>query len=717
MVQRVAKRVGPWARACLLVAALSGLVAAAPRQDGVGGLADVLARLEAASAEERRLAEAELGARVGPADGPELARFAQAASAEARARVAAALAQHDRHLELVDALLAAGGAAAELGDAALDGLVARFEPGLFDAPLVDVALWQRLEELGSRGAAPLGRLDLAQPPYDVARDLSRWDGLPLRLVVDPVLVHTPAPPTGSVGEFVGDWRDMLRELVLRLDLAFEAHLVAPDGPRDEAPILVLRVTRRGLEGRVRGRDLVERWLEQYRAPERPADRAAAASALATLGWPAGQQHLLARWRSRGERDALVGLLNAAEFGTAPPSLPSRADAARILDLVRADVFDGGPRRGLFARDALEGLVGLPRLDASGGALFADADGTPLVLVPEPSQARRSSGDAAFARFALELTGRARITAPGLEERLRAWIAGPPAEVRPAERLLALAAWARCSTAPAPAPVAPAALLREARDRAAAEELWTVLAASGAPLPEDWLDPAAWNALDGASGVWPRAVAVAWCVARGDVERAAVGVRSSFPDDDSRAVGRDELAVVLAAAVGRGAGAIVRAVLEAAAIDAHAAAHADELAALSGARDTTRDAAFADGLHARAVGRRDGGGHGDPVLLGALVASPAGERARALLLGEFVGAAEAPAEARARRDAVLAGLERAAHTWFAARRDGEAAAFVAALKRMARERARDPLAERVLALEWPRGAGPAPQPLRRGAALQ
>ncbi len=685
-------------------AASASFAAAADEQ-----LDEILARLDSDSALARNAAEAVLCDALVPTDGPRLVAWSANASAEGRARVAAALARRDRHLGLVLELRTAGGEARAIGEAALDGLVARFDPALFDAPLVDAALWRRLEELGRTRSAPLGRLDFTRAPFDVLRDLARFDGLPLRLVVDPALVHSPLPAAaGAV--VIGDWRDMLREAVLRHDLAFEAHLEEPDAARDRAPILAVRVTRRGLEGRLRGRDLLARWLDQFAAPERPIERVAAARALASFGWPAAQEFLVRRWRERGDVDALVGLLAGAELGTAPPSFPTRDDARRALDLVRADLATASAARGVLARDVLEGFVALPRIAPDGGALFADESGAPLVLVPALEDTERSAASAAFARFALELTARARLEAPGLDVRLRTWIEAPASEVLPRERLWALAAHARCVAEPAPTPSDVFALLATAGTRFEAQELSALLAASAAPSPSAWSDPTALAPLAANATGWPRAVALSWCLALRDAERAAAVVRSAFPARVGEAWHRVELATALEHALALGEQALVRDVLARAATGSVAAGFTDELGALCGALDLANDLSTADALYARAVERRDEDGHGDPLLLGALAASGAGIRARQLLLGELVGALEGSDEERSA--AVLAGLERAVWTWFRARRDGEAVAFVSAVKRLARERRSGPLAALVLAAEWPRGAGPAPIDLTR-----
>lgn len=676
-------------------------------------LDELFARLESDSALARNAAEAALCDALAPTDGARLVAWAATASAEGRARVAAALARKDRHLGLVLELRGAGGEARAIGEAALDGLVARFEPALFDAPIVDATLWRRLEELGRTRTSVLGRLDFSRAPFEALRDLARFDGLPLRLVVDPGLVHSPAPATGGA-VVVGEWRDMFREAVLRHDLAFEAHLAEPDVARDRAPILAVRVTRRGLEGRTSGRDLLVRWLDQYEAPERPVDRLAAARALASFGWPAAQELLVRRWRERGDADALRGLLAGAELGTAPPSFPDREDTRRALDLVRADLASASATRGVLARDVLEGFVALPRIAPDGGALFADASGAPLVLVPALEETPRSASAAAFAAFALELTARARLEAPGLAERLSAWLLAPPSDVTPNERRWALAAHARCVAGPAPTPNDVFALLATARSRFEAEELGALLAASSAPVPSTWSDPAQFAPLASAPNGWPRAVALAWCLTRVDAERASAVVRSSFPARADAAWHRAELAVALEHTLALGEADLVKDVLAGAATGAAAAGFADELGALCGAIDLANDASTADALYARAVERRDDDGHGDPLLLGALAASPAGTRARQLLLGELVGALEDGDTQRS--DAVVAGLERAVWTWFRARRDGEAVAFVSAVKRLARERRTGPLATLLLATEWPRGAGPAPIDLSRPVAL-
>ncbi len=677
-------------------------------------LDDLLERLESDSALARNAAEAALCDALAPTDGARLVAWAATASAEGRARVAAALARKDRHLGLVLELRGAGGDARAIGEAALDGLVARFEPALFDAPIVDATLWRRLEELGRTRTAVQGRLDFRRAPFETLRDLARFDGLPLRLVVDPGLVHSPAPAGGGA-VVVGEWRDMFREALLRHDLAFEAHLAEPDVARDRAPILAVRVTRRGLEGRTSGRDLLVRWLDQYEAPERPIDRLAAARALASFGWPAAQDFLVRRWRERGDADALRGLLAGAELGLAPPSFPDREDTRRVLDLVRADLASSAATRGVLARDVLEGFVALPRIAPDGGPLFADASGAPLVLVPALEETPRSASAAAFAAFALELTARARLEAPGLAERLAAWLLAPPSDVKPNERRWALAAHARCVASPAPTPNDVFALLATARTRFEAEELSALLASSGAALPLDWNDPTRLAPLADAQSGWPRSVALAWCLTRADAERASAVVSSAFPARPDAAWHRVELATALEHTLALGEAGLVKDVLAGAATGAAAAGFADELGALCGALDLANDASSADALYARAVERRDDDGHGDPLLLGALVTSPAGTRARQLLLGELVGALEADDSERS--DAVLAGLDRAIWTWFRARRDGEAVGFVSAVKRLARERRTGPLAAAILATEWPRGAGPAPIDLTRPLALE
>jgi hypothetical protein len=151
-------------------------------------------------------------------------------------------------------------------------------------------------------------------------------------------------------------------------------------------------------------------------------------------------------------------------------------------------------------------------------------------------------------------------------------------------------------------------------------------------------------------------------------------------------------------------------------------------ALSGsigvAEDSRREA-----LYVRAVARRGPSGHGDPQLLAALVVGSTGDRARSLLLGEFVGACDeggGPLDraARERGEHVLAALERAITTRLAAGEDASAQRFTSSIQNLARQRVAlaggtvgAELAARVLSASWPRPLGWEPTDLARPGPIR
>lgn len=717
------------ASATVVVATLSMVATGAPAPEAGAGasapalearravpdLAMLLAALEAGGADERQRAEGQLSAALTLDAAPDLVRWIETATAEGRARLASALARRDAHLALVLALGDADESTRGVVRAALDGIIARFDVGLFDAPLTGYGLGLHLDRVVRDQAPMLGRLDLAQHPLDVARDLARWGGLPLRLVVDPVLATAPQPapqPAPATGfALVGDWRALLDGLGA-LDLTLEGHLLEPESDLDEPRVLFLRVTRRGLEGTATGRALLERWLA------RSTDSLEAARALASTGWPAAQQLLVQRLRSSQDPIALRALVWGAETGVFPLGFPTRADADLLLDRARDDIENGD---GALARDVLEALVAIPRIDLDGRSLF-DAD---ALLDLEVGLERP-----ALLAFELEWIGRARLDLDGVAERLT----GRITDVRtPVElRRLALAAWARVCEGPAPEPARAAQLVRAATPGATAREMLEILGACGAPIP------AAWRAGD-LTGLGERpsatalAVALSWCLAREEVVAGgAVVARALATSDEARFVTggvRAALADVIGSVGGRGGDALCAAVLErAAAGSADAAEGVEEIRALSGSigvgEDSRREA-----LYAWAVARRGPSGHGDPQLLAALVVGSTADRARTLLLGEFVGACDAedgPLDSalRARGERVLEALVRAITTRLAARQDSAAQRFTSSIQNLARQRvgrggasAGAELAARVLSASWPRPLGWEPTDLARPGPIR
>jgi hypothetical protein len=671
----------------------------------------LLAALEAGGADARQRAEGELSAALTLAAAPDLVRWIGTATAEGRARLSSALARRDAHLGLVLALGADDVATRGVQRAALDGIVARFDVGLFGAPLTGYGLGLHFERLVRDQAPPLGRLDLARHPLDVARDLARWGGLPLRLVVDPVLATAPVPAARADLEVVGDWRGLLDGLGA-LDLTLEAHLLEPESDLDEPRVLFLRVTRRGLEGTATGRELLERWLV------RSSESLEAARALASTGWPAAQQLLVERLRTTRDPIALRALAWGAETGVFPLGFPTRADADLLLERARADIESGD---GTLARDVLEALVALPRTALDGESLFDAQELLDLDAgLDRPAQLA----------FDLEWIGRARLDLEGVAERLAILVtaANTPVPLRRS----ALAAWARVREEPAPEPARAAELVRAIEPGADAREALEILGASGAPLPSDWR-AGDLTGLGERPSATAFAVALAWCLARGE-ESASVAVvdRALATSDDARFTSggvRVALADVIGLVRGRGGDALCTAVLDRAARGSVAAAERiEEIRALSGsigvAEDSRREA-----LYVRAVARRGPSGHGDPQLLAALVVGSTGDRARSLLLGEFVGACDeggGPLDraARERGEHVLAALERAITTRLAAGEDASAQRFTSSIQNLARQRVAlaggtvgAELAARVLSASWPRPLGWEPTDLARPGPIR
>lgn len=728
----------PLRRAAFAVRALVAVLALVPvvRADDVGARLDAL---EAGGAHERRAAEAALADVLEPRHVSELSAWIDGAAAEGRARLASALARRDASLAIVLELARTSdgtGAVAQVVRGALDGLVARFEPGFFAEPLTGFELDALLDRLAEQGAPAIGRLDVGRPPLEVVRDLARWDGMPVRLVIDPALAGAPAPepslfrePTAPDGTIVeGTWRELIGVLAT-FDLSVEAHLFEPESELDEPQVAFLRVTRRGLDGRVTARTWFGRLLERLDDASQPREAREAARALASSGWPAAQALLLQRFRATRDLDALAGLLWGAELGLAPPSFPTREDVRVALDAAWRDI-DGellagtasaGKPPGAFARDVLEGLVQLPRLTPTGEPLF-DAEllaspalsGAPFdgALVPAVKPGLSSPARAAFA---LELTARARVSTPGLRERLAAWLVDE--RVPPHLRRWALSAWTRVFSDPAPTPARALELIAAAEDRSAADSWVWLFAASGAPVPPAWSASSDGAVFDGAS---PRALSIvaAWALAREDVEAAAACVRAaidgrSAPDPFAAPsfAGRRELARAFDLVRRRGGADLARRVFErvlAGAPSADAALSVLELRAAAGfvAADDADTHAL---LYETAVARRAAAPPGDPELLAALVAGPAGARARSLLLGDFVAACESAPGARAHRARVSAALSRAMAELLAAGEDQLARRLASDLRRLARERSGHGLGGEELVLaarsgDWPRPAG-------------
>ena len=187
--------------------------------------------------------------------------------------------------------------------------------------------------------------------------LDRWGGGPAPIVLDPRVVtrvvRRPAPVLDSA-RLQGSWAEVLEGLCRLHGVAYRCRVplsretrptdvpvpgaaretdtiarpfvhVVPAGTTELAPV--------GVDLRARASDEIVRWCRDLVRDGDSVRQRAAATALASLDWPAAIQWLELRWLERGDVPSLEGLLAAAARDRVAPCLQRPDVISGILRIV------------------------------------------------------------------------------------------------------------------------------------------------------------------------------------------------------------------------------------------------------------------------------------------------------------------------------------------------------------------------------------------------
>ena len=692
----------------LLHALLLCLPFSGPPGDGPRDVVDALDRLASPVAIERFDAERWLAVHLVPAHFPLLSEAAAGGDAELRLRLVRALAADPAHFELA-ALLATEPveAARELGSQALAELAGRWNPALFEPPLGDEVLLQRLEARRERLPGEPILLQLDGPPGEVLDRLGRLAAVPVGLVLDPSLERWSGRPPGTFA--YGTWDQVVAQLAQAYGVTAEGFGLPERVERDPRPIVRLRHPFDPSWST--GAERLVFWVQMLAEGGDPGERRAAARALATSGWPAALTWLGERARVQNDAAALDGVLAAAARGRELPgffagpvlaSLVRQADAGfegrplagRPVSLQRAHeilwalaaaspvepsgealartLLDGwdalGPRGRWWRLAALEGQAAAPPdLDPSPGRIAGD-----LILAP--------AGGHPPALLLQALRTAAALPA----------LAGDPGGLR------------------GRVPGDPEGLLAAPRNSLEFRELAALLQQLGLRPPETWKTPPDPGNL-APSVVQGRLLClVEWWLAAGEPAAAAEHLRAVgalepvWPAPPNPAFWMQARATeTLLEIRERGGGEALAALFGE--LEARPATAAEEqallrLRLLAGGLSAAGREAVLDLLEALPLGA-------DPVALGVLAAAPQSARARDLLLealeaairdeGAPPGTDPAP---QPDPELLFQGLRRALEELRARGADGEVAELRRRITRIAARRPRHPLAARLLG-DW------------------
>lgn len=355
--------------------AAHGLSPAAPSLDDVSGIVRLL---DSADPAERREAQERLGRRLtGTLDRDAVAQAIEAASPEARRRVARVIGREDRFLGLAVELCAvAGGASAKVGREAIEAQLLRWSPSVFDEP--EVAVFDEGRQRTPMPSAWLEgasmKLSLDPMSGGAVGAFDRLDRLglgPAPIVLDPRIVERlirrpdegPRVELALKGEdrIEGTWPELLEQLCRIHGAAYQVQgyrypgesrasdwtplaeddgetegsaarvparpfvHVVPPGTTEFAPV--------GRDIRTPGATSVVGWCLTVLRDGDGVRQRAAARALAGLDWSAAIQWLEVRWLMAGDVAALEGLMTAAARGRVAASLQRPDVLLKVLRLV------------------------------------------------------------------------------------------------------------------------------------------------------------------------------------------------------------------------------------------------------------------------------------------------------------------------------------------------------------------------------------------------
>jgi len=336
------------------------------------GLDDVgtwLERLEADDARERLEAQRWLGGHLSREDFPAVADALRTGSVEVRLRITDALASDDRHLALA-ALLATDpdDHTSRTGGDAIGEMIRRWNPAADEPPgrrgLLPIE-WRRqpmpIVLIDPRGDSLAGTLDR----------LARLGNGPAPIVLDPrldPLVRRLLPnerePASALS---GTWAQVFSAIVSVKRVTYEVLGYDEDGLSRPW----LRVCKRGNEDEGSTREHLVAWCRGVLAEADPNWNTACARALGTVGWPAAIRWLEERWRARGDRAALAGLLTAAAHGRVTPGFANLGAMRALLADADARLEAAEPGAVRHAESVARALVVLGPAGSAGEAL-ADA---------------------------------------------------------------------------------------------------------------------------------------------------------------------------------------------------------------------------------------------------------------------------------------------------------------------------------------------------------
>jgi len=460
--------------ACLVVCALLGPV----RVDETA--AGWLAHLDGPKWAQRDLAQRRLAGLLTASDEPLVRATLASGSAEARTRIAHVLGGEDRLFGMAaDLAVDADEAVARAGRTALRLAVERLEPWAREEPLDRDELRLALAEhsgvpldAARPGAEPLTALELAN------RLARAQPGAP-PIVFDPTLGRASGPGRERGAE---PWPDLAR----RVAQMAGGRLVGFGPRREPTPAVVrwLAVLPRERADSTPGA-LVVGWCELFaRQPsagsssEERETRAAAARALASLGWTPILDWLGRAWLDEDDAAALEGVLLAARRGPSPACIQEPGARTKLWDALDRAPADGGPQR-LHVAFALA-AAGPPTRPIDGG----DSD-------PELMRALAGLDPASPARAYLHLVVLEGWGGPGADRAFDARIRDllERADLSPALRFQALRVATRAGAKIPPLRAADAqALLAHALGARLHDELARLVRGTDGWPPEAWADP-------------------------------------------------------------------------------------------------------------------------------------------------------------------------------------------------------------------------------------
>jgi hypothetical protein len=657
-----------------------------------------LERLSNESAVERQAAERWLASNLDPEDLETVAEVGATAGLEARTRLANALGSDDRHFGLA-ALLAADyePELRRIGNAALERMIARWygEAELVPTPVeaVEQAMANRFS--GRLYSMTVGERSLDEEVAAVARILGRPEGLRsagaiLGIVVDPLLYERHLegrPPGPATLRGAGPRHFEGTADVMLLATALWRERLTVEGFGFDGPHAWVHVVDHDQARTRTGGALLVAWCRgMLEYPDRP-EGEGAARALAGTGWPAPLAWMAQRWFEHGDRNALAGLLLAAERGRVVAGLATERSVERLLRAADRALVER-PRSLEFPEEVLRAIGAMGPVGSDGADLAA-------VVARGWEQQREPA-----ARLRLGILCEMGRAPESVRVRLREILAGGEAPVSDRFRFEMLRTLAATATGTGDATWTahdPEALWRAGAELDLEHEAYTWLLRARARPPAAWRDPAA---LPASLGLPRRTRTLDWWL-EADASGAVAGAHLLALTPGLNGAPEERVGETLALRVRRGDRARVEAALAAAREGggAEATLGLDRLALLAGLLPEERHLALFEALVQGGTAPPD-----DLALVAVLAASsPAAEPARLALAAAVAADEEQPSGLGMEAPWVRA-YARAIRTLQRSARGAEGAQEAETrLRKDLREemrRSRHPLAERLRTEDWP-----------------